>query len=401
VKGKRNEGEIMELSEIIFYILLWLWGESFCLAFAYSFIGTALYVIPYLPIEKLSPFPRELWQLIFLGAGLSWILTIPTSIILWRVKSKLSNLSSYIFISIVVIAIIIGVVGSIIRGPKGEFKLDWVDTLVIGLSYLLYVPHSLMMFLPLYYKSKLLYYKSKLSTIGYKINVLRERISEYETILDQRSKIEKDIKSIVAFDPSNLNVMARELQEKAQGMTYDEIKARSIEINLELSRIDSLKREAERKLRALEDRKRDLELRISDINSRLYILERMDPANFQIKMQKLKQLERIGREELKKIKPVGEIEELFFERISLSYQINDISEEIKDTLEEISSMELERKSLQLEGLTLDLEEVNRTVRSVEPHLLEMRDILRRLEDERDRILSSLQRTSSRIYETTS
>ena len=326
----------MELSDIC--ILLWLGVVPFgCGYIVIVVMGL------YLPLEKLSPFPRELWQLIFLGAGLSWILTLLTliisslaNIIPWRVGSKLEDLSITLsFLSYVVIAIIIAVVG----GPRKEFELDRRFTLLIGLSYLLYIPHSLwlyVMFLPLYYKSKL-------STIGYKINVLRERISEYETILAHRSKIEKDIKSIVAFDPSNLNVKARELQEKAQGMTYDEIKARSIEINLELSRIDSLKEEAERKLRALEDRKRDLELRISDINSRLYILERMDPANFQIKMQKLKQLGRIGREELKKVKPVGEIEELFFERISLSYQINDISEEIKDTVEEISRMELKKK----------------------------------------------------------
>jgi 2C-methyl-D-erythritol 2,4-cyclodiphosphate synthase len=362
--------------------------------FGLSFIAIGLFIeevpIEKLPIEKFGPFPRELWRLIFLGAGLSWILTLPTLIILWRVKPKLSDRTFNNFSSIAVIAIIIVVGGIIGCGTGKGFVCEMLGLLLpIGLSYLLYIPLSLalyMMFLPLYYKSKL-------STIGYEINVLRERISEYETILDQRSKIEKDIESIVAFDPSNLNVKARELQEKAQGMTYDEIEARSIEINLELSRIDSLKEEAERKLRALEDRKRDLELRISDINSRLYILERMDPANFQIKMQKLKQLGRIGREELKKVKPVGEIEELFFERISLSYQINDISEEIKDTVEEISRMELKRKCLQLEGLTLDLEKVNRTVRSIEPRLLEMRDNLRRLENKRDRArtrLSSLQ-----------
>jgi len=194
----------MKLSDIIF----WLWGEAMCLTLGFVFIYAGLYVIPYLPIENPylpieKPIPRELWQLIFLGAGLSWILTLPTSIILWGIKSKLSSLSSGIFISIVVIAVIIAVV------ERARSTL-----LFIGLSYLLYIPHSLalyMLFLPLYYESKL-------STIGYKINVLRERISEYETILDQRSKIEKDIESIVAFDPSNLNVKARELQEKTQGM---------------------------------------------------------------------------------------------------------------------------------------------------------------------------------------
>jgi hypothetical protein len=268
----------------------------------------------------------------------------------------------------------------------GKLELGLISGTFIGLSYLLYIPHSLTLytvFLPLYYKSKL-------STIGYRINVLRERISGYEAILDQRSRVEQNIESIVASDPSNLDVKARELQEKVRRMTYDEIKARSIEINLELSKIDSLEREAEGKLRALEDKKRDLELRISYINSRLHILEKSDPANFQIKMWKLKQLEGIRREELKMIKPAGELEELFFEKIYLSYQINDVNREIRDTVEDISRMRLERLSLQLEDLILHLEEVNRIIRSMEPSLLEMKDTLKRLENERDRILSSLQ-----------
>ena len=107
-------------------------------------------------------------------------------------------------------------------------------------------------------------------------------------------------------------------------------------------------------------------------------------------MWKLKQLEGIRREELKMIKPVGELEELFFEKIYLSYQINDVNREIRDTVEDISRMRLERLSLQLEDLILHLEEVNRIIRSMEPSLLEMKDTLKRLENERDRILSSIQ-----------
>jgi hypothetical protein len=373
----------MKLSDLVYIIVGW---GIFCLPIGFIFIHYSLNVTPCIPAEKFSTFSRELWQLIFLGAGLSWILILPTSIILWRVKSKLSDLSSSIVIIIVAAYWIIGIIGSITHGSRGEFELDWMSGTLIGLSYLLYIPHSL----TLYIVSLPLYYKSKLSTIEYRINVLRERINGYEAILDQRSRIERNIESIVASDPSNLNIKARELQEKVWRMTYDEIKARSIEINLELSRIDSLEREAEGMLRALQDKKRDLELRISEIDSRLHILEKIDPANFQIKMWKLKQLEGIRREELKMIKPVGELEELFFEKIYLGYQINDVNREIKDTVEEISHMKLGRLSLQLEDLTLHLEEVNRIIRSMEPSLLEMKDTLKRLEDERDRILSSLQ-----------
>jgi hypothetical protein len=374
----------MKLSDFVGIIFLW---GIFCLPIGLNFILLSLNVIPWIPKEELGTFSSELGRLIVLGAGLSWILILPTSIILGRVKSKLSDLSFLIVIIIVAAYWIIGIIGNITHVSMGKLELDLMIGTLIGLSYLLYIPHSLtlyMVFLPLYYKSKL-------STIGYRINVLKERISGYEAILDQRSRVEQNIESIVASDPSNLDVKARELQEKVRRMTYDEIKARSIEINLELSKIDSLEREAEGKLRALEDKKRDLELRISYINSRLHILEKSDPANLQIKMWKLKkQLKGIRREELKMIKPAGELEELFFEKIYLSYQINDANREIRDTVEDISRMRLERLSLQLEDLILHLEEVNRIIRSMEPSLLEMKDTLKRLENERDRILSSLQ-----------
>jgi hypothetical protein len=377
----------MKLSDFVGIIFLW---GIFCLPIGLIFILSSLNDIPWILKEELSTFSSELGRLIFLGAGLSWILILPTSIILERVKSKLSDLSLAFVIIIVAAYWIIGIIGNIISNithvSMGKLELGLISGTFIGLSYLLYIPHSLTLytvFLPLYYKSKL-------STIGYRINVLRERISGYEAILDQRSRVEQNIESIVASDPSNLDVKARELQEKVRRMTYDEIKARSIKINLELSKIDSLEREAKGKLRALEDKKRDLELRISYINSRLHILERSDPANFQIKMWKLKQLEGIRREELKMIKPAGELEELFFEKIYLSYQINDVNREIRDTVEDISRMRLERLSLQLEDLILHLEEVNRIIRSMEPSLLEMKDTLKRLENERDRILSSLQ-----------
>jgi predicted nucleic acid-binding Zn-ribbon protein len=382
VRKRGNGDEIMKLSSdditaAIGIMFLWV---LFGLPYVIGFIGFGLNVLPHLPTEELGPFSRELWQLILLGAGISWILTLPTIIIHLSVESKLSSHILIFVIFLVVASWITAIIGNI--GSSGKFEVNWLMALLLGLSYLLYIPH----FLTLYMASLLLYYKFKLPIIEYKIRVLREKIGEYKAILDQRSKIEQNIRSIVAFDPGNLSIKARNLQEKAQRMTYDEIKARRIEIDLELSRIEGLRGEAERKLRAVEDEKRALELRVSDINSRLHVFERIDPANFQIKMQKLKQLEGIGRGELKKIKPTGELEELFFEKISLGYQINDVYEEIKDIVKEISRMEMEKLSLQLENLTLDLEEVNRTIRSMEPRLLEMKDSLKRLEDERNRIL---------------
>lgn len=382
MRKRGNGDEIMKLSSdditaAIGIMFLWV---LFGLPYVIGFIGFGLNVLPHLPTEELGPFSRELWQLILLGAGISWILTLPTIIIHLSVESKLSSHILIFVIFLVVASWITAIIGNI--GSSGKFEVNWLMALLLGLSYLLYIPH----FLTLYMASLLLYYKFKLPIIEYKIRVLREKIGEYKAILDQRSKIEQNIRSIVAFDPGNLSIKARNLQEKAQRMTYDEIKARRIEIDLELSRIEGLRGEAERKLRAVEDEKRALELRVSDINSRLHVFERIDPANFQIKMQKLKQLEGIGRGELKKIKPTGELEELFFEKISLGYQINDVYEEIKDIVKEISRMEMEKLSLQLENLTLDLEEVNRTIRSMEPRLLEMKDSLKRLEDERNRIL---------------
>jgi chromosome segregation ATPase len=324
------------------------------------------------------------------GAWIAWIL-IPLSMFIGfkvderevgsgskSVHSIISKISFTAPLIILATSFLLFVVGGAFITTAEELK--WIMVFV-GLVYLLYIPHSC----ALYLVSLFLYYKFKLPIIEYKIRVLREKISEYDVVLEQRSKVEQDIRSIIALDPSNLSIKAREFRERTQKMTCDEIKARRIEISLELSRVESLKEEAKKRLKVLEDERRALESRVSDINTKFQVLKRADPANFQIKMRELKRLEGIGREELERMKPTGMLEELFFERALLNHKIKDIDEEIRFKAGEIHRLEMEKLSLQLENLTLDLEEVDRTIRSEEPRLFEVKGELSNLEAKRREI----------------
>jgi hypothetical protein len=228
----------------------------------------------------------------------------------------------------------------------------------------------------------------KLPRIEYEIEMLKRRIDEYGDVLRLKEEIECSISNIVRHDPANFGFKKKEFKEKAGGMTDDEIRKEKAEIKMRLSQLLNLREGVEGRLRTLEEEKRVLEAKVEEIDGILNVMAKTDPANFQVKLEKLKQLERIGLEELKKIKPVGEIEKLFFERTSLKFQIKGIDNKIEDTAKELSHIKLKEFSLQLENLILDLEIVERKVMAEEPRILEIKNRLTRLQSERNRIIGS-------------
>jgi hypothetical protein len=230
--------------------------------------------------------------------------------------------------------------------------------------------------------------KITLPRIEYEIEMLKRRIDEYGDVLRLKEEIECSISNIVRHDPANFGFKKKEFKEKAGGMTDDGIRKEKAEIEIRLSQSLNLREGVEGRLRTLEEEKRVLEAKVEEIDGILNVMERTDPANFQVKLEKLKQLERIGLEELKKIKPVGEIEKLFFERTSLKFQIEDIDKKIEETAKELSHIKLKEFSLQLENLILDLEIVERKVMAEEPRILEIKNRLTRLQSERNRIIGS-------------
>jgi hypothetical protein len=372
----------------------------FCLGIGFVLIYHALYC-PIEPPESIKPFVTEHWRVIFLGSGVSWFLTIPSIYILTSMKSRFKSI--YNTVAKISIAIIITVVTSsflllltlAILHPALEEQWKFAMAF-IGLSYLLYIPHSFtwyMGLLPTYRRFKLAVIKyrakDKLNMIEHQIKELEGKISKYETTLNLRNEIEQKIGTIIAFDPSNFSVKALALKEKAQMMTNDEINSRKTEISLELPQIINLREVAEKRLKAIENENRSLKLKLEDINSKLQELEIKDPANFQIKMQRLQPLEKMKLEDIKNIKPTGDIEKLFYERILLRFQIKDKYEELENAEKEVFHAKLKELSLRMENFILDLETVDRKIKSEEPHLLELRNALNKLKEEKERIMKSL------------
>jgi hypothetical protein len=385
---------------LIIAVLLFVISLFFCLGIGFALIYLALYS-PIEPPESIKPFVTEHWRVIFLGSGVSLFLTIPSFYILTSMESRFKSI--YNTVAEISIAIIITVVAAsfflllLLAILHPALEEQWKFAMVfIGLSYLLYIPHFFTWYMGLLltyrrFKLAVIKYRAKvkLNMIEHQVKELERKISKYETTLNQRNEIEQKIRTIIAFDPSNLSVKALALKEKAQMMTNDEINSRKTEISLELPQIINLREVAEKRLKAIENENRSLKLKLEDIDSKLQELEIKDPANFQIKMQRLQPLEKMKLEDLENIKPTGDIEKLFYERILLRFQIKDKCEELENAEKEVFHAKLKELSLRMENLILDLETVDRKIKSEEPHLLELRNTLNKLKEEKERIMKSL------------
>jgi hypothetical protein len=333
------------------------------------------------------PLPKGLWVLVIFGAAAALFLTplalamgLAGNVVLPKIPATILTLVLPIFIMFT--ANVFTKCSGGVQPPPGCIE-SWFSWL--SLIYMFYIPESFSISLMI---RQYILMRIKLPRIEYEIEMLKRRIDEYGDVLRLKEEIECSISNIVRHDPANFGFEKKEFKEKAGGMTDDGIRKEKAEIKMRLSQSLNLRVGVEGKLRTLEEEKRALEAKVEEIDGILNVMERTDPANFQVKLEKLKQLERIGLEELKKIKPVGEIEKLFFKRTSLKFQIEDIDKKIEDTAKELSHIKLGELSLQLENLILDLEIVERKVMAEEPRILEIKNRLTRLQSERNRIIGS-------------
>jgi hypothetical protein len=369
--------------------------ELFCMlaSIIYVLSGVLLVINAFLVLFDIVggveylPLPKGLWVLMIFGAAAALFLTLfafaiglAGNVVLPKIPATILTLVLPIFIMFT--ANTITKCSGGVQPPPGCIE-SWFSWL--SLIYMFYIPESFSISLMI---RQYILTKITLPRIEYEIEMLKRRIDEYGDVLRLKEEIECSISNIVRHDPANFGFKKKEFKEKAGGMTDDGIRKEKAEIEIRLSQSLNLREGVEGRLRTLEEEKRVLEAKVEEIDGILNVMERTDPANFQVKLEKLKQLERIGLEELKKIKPVGEIEKLFFERTSLKFQIEDIDKKIEETAKELSHIKLKEFSLQLENLILDLEIVERKVMAEEPRILEIKNRLTRLQSERNRIIGS-------------
>jgi hypothetical protein len=362
------------------------WG-SICLFEGLVFIHFSLDIVPAIPVEQLGPISRELWKALFFWAGIAWILALPNSIIVWKLSSKpsygiLPKILLFLIIFCVLVSLIMAFIFNAITFPN---EFPWRESLLLtGITYLFYIPH---IFTP-YILFRPLYLRYELSKIEQEIMTLNRKIVEYDSLFQMRDKIKQSIDVLLAHDPHNLSIMARQFQQLVEQMGTHEMDARKKEIEVKLNKVSDMKEELVKNFKTLENEKSELGRAIDEVNARLKYFEKIDPANYQIKLKNLRHFLQLELGEIRKLKPSGIIEELFFKKTFLEHQVNELDKKIGDVWKDISRVELEEYSLQLEKLILELETNERQIKVVDQYLAELKEKLKRLESERDRILSS-------------
>jgi hypothetical protein len=226
----------------------------------------------------------------------------------------------------------------------------------------------------------------RLRLIEKNIQKFEKNIEKHEVILIKKEEIEQNINRIVGLDPNNFGLKVSLYRKRAQTIINDQIQTRIIEIEEDLQKVIQARKQVEDKLRILYNEKDILEQRLKDVDNRLRILEVIDPANIKIKMQKLESAWKgIGKQELERITPAGELEALYKEGLLLNYLIEDKVQEIENMRKELAHLTLNEDILQLERLVFEVEKLDRKIKAEEPRFFEIKDKLSRLEAKRDKI----------------
>lgn len=163
------------------------------------------------------------------------------------------------------------------------------------------------------------------------ISQLKEKKEKYEEPLSRLENLKKELKHIISSDIANLSIVADKIRLKTQSCNHQELKGTLLKTDRELENIEKEKNFIIKNIDELKVKIDGLNSKVEKNQSRLEDINKLDPANVQIRIKTLqKKWESLDETDLKKEKADGEIAEIIKENIISKYTIKRKNTDIKD-----------------------------------------------------------------------
>jgi hypothetical protein len=224
-------------------------------------------------------------------------------------------------------------------------------------------------------------------TRAQRINELKTIKGGHDSLLSQKKDLEEKISEVASFDPSNLELKKTSFRSQASTIADDQISKRLSEIRRQTAEIIQSRKMHEKRLVDLKKEMNEFEGELSRCEFELNELESNDPANVEIRLQKLhEKWHNLTQEQLEKIKPPdgqrgSRLESLFKKKLLLGFQILNQRKEIETEEKELAHLDRAANMFKLEDLVLQLEQKDREIKRKESEILATKKELSRLERE--------------------
>jgi len=218
-----------------------------------------------------------------------------------------------------------------------------------------------------------------------------------QPLLDRNAKDEREIGHLIAADPANLGLKAKELRKKVQGLSDALLRDTLTRVNRDLQEITHAKQRAREELATLESVAQEQEIRLRELERLIRALEMRDPSNIRLQVKVLSSEWRdLSESELEAVPMRNELSQLLKEVTILKLRIERTRGEIDAIRRRISDTTTENV-LTLEKLMVDKEQISRTpqpekdqLSQIEAELQSLHVERRGLEQRRLEIMKSLE-----------